>query len=126
VDLLAQKRDPGSTRGKTPGTATPLAAVPRVAAVADRRLPPYFVGMKFSIGYFAKPRAPGIPPAPLASYTGDFNTVDDARKAAIADADNPKIGAADSITIEPIGERWVKGETLIKTSSGWERRREPE
>ena len=84
------------------------------------------MGVKFSIGYFAKPRAPGIPLAPLASYTGDFNTVDDARKAAIADADNPKIGAADSITIEPIGERWVKGETLIKTSSGWERRREPE
>jgi hypothetical protein len=54
--------------------------------------------MKFSIGYFAKPRAPGIPPALLATYTGDFNTVDDARKAAIADADNPKIGAVDSIT----------------------------
>jgi hypothetical protein len=43
--------------------------------------------MKFSIGYFAKPRAPGIPPALLATYTGDFNTVDDARKAAIADAE---------------------------------------
>jgi hypothetical protein len=54
--------------------------------------------MKFSIGYFAKPRAPGIPPALLATYTGDFNTVDDARKAAIADVDNPKIGAVDSIT----------------------------
>jgi hypothetical protein len=102
------------------------AAVNRQRAVADRQLPPYPAGMKFSIGYFAKPRAPGIPPAPLASYTGDFNTVDDARRAAIADADNPKLGAADSITIEPIGERWVKGETLIKTSSGWERRREPE
>ena len=82
--------------------------------------------MKFSIGYFAKPRAPGIPPALLATYTGDFNTVDDARKAAIADADNPKIGAVDSITIEPIGERWVKGESLIRTGTGWERRREPE
>src|SRR6266516_7255691 len=33
-----------------------------------------------------------------------FNTVDDARKAAIADADNPKIGPVDSITIDPIGE----------------------
>ena len=32
--------------------------------------------MKFSIGYFAKPRAPGIPPALLATYT-----------AAIADAE---------------------------------------
>jgi hypothetical protein len=82
--------------------------------------------MKFSIGYFAKPRAPGIMPALLATYTGDFDTVDDARKAAIADADNPKIGPVDSITIDPIGERWVKGESLVRTGSGWERRREPE
>jgi hypothetical protein len=89
-------------------------------------LPLYFAGMKFSIGYFAKPRAPGIPAVLLATYTGDFNTVDDARKGAIADADNPKLGAADSITIEPIGERWVKGETLVRTASGWERVREPE
>ena len=98
---------------------------PRLA-VADRRLQLYLAGMKFSFGYFAKPRAPGIPPALLATYTGDFGTVDDARRAAIADADNPKLGAVDSITIEPIGERWVKGETLVRTSSGWERRREPE
>jgi len=97
-----------------------------VAAVADRRSPAYHAGMKFSIGYFAKPRAPGIPPALLATYTGNFDTVDEARRAAIADADNPKIGAADTITIEPIGERWVKGETLLKTDTGWERRREPE
>ena len=80
-------------------------------AIADRLLPLYLAGMKFSIGYFAKPRAPSIPAALLASYTGDFNTVDDARKAAIADADNPKIGAADSISIDPIGEqltlRWL-------------------
>ncbi len=82
--------------------------------------------MKFSIGYFAKPRAPGIPPALLATYTGDFDTVDDARKAAISGADNPQIAAADSITIDPIGERWVKGESLVRTGSGWERRREPE
>ena len=44
--------------------------------------------------------------------TADFNMVDDARKAAIADAD--KIGAADSIIIDPIGERWVKGDALGK------------
>ena len=93
-------------------------------AVADRRLPLYPAGMKFSIGYFAKPRAPGIPPALLATYTGDFNTVDDARKAAVADAD--KIDAADSIIIDPIGERWVKGERLVRTDSGWERVPEPE
>ena len=80
--------------------------------------------MKFSIGYFAKPRAPGIPAALLATYTGDFNTVDDARKAAVADAD--KIGTADSIIIDPIGERWVKGERLVRTDSGWERVPEPE
>ena len=65
-------------------------------------------------------------PALLASYTGDFHTVDDVRKAAIADADNPKIGPVDCIVIDPIGERWVKGETLVRTGSGWERRREPE
>ena len=47
-------------------------------------------------------------PTLLAAPTGDFNTVDDARKAAVADADNPKIGAVDSITIDPIGERWVR------------------
>jgi hypothetical protein len=82
--------------------------------------------MKFRTSYFAKPSAPGAVPALLAAPTGDFNTVDDARKAAIADADNPKIGPVDSITIDPIGERWVKGESLVRTGSGWERRREPE
>jgi hypothetical protein len=86
-------------------------------------LPLYLAGMKFSIGYFAKPRDPR---ALLATYTGDFDTVDDARKAAIADADNPKIGPVDSITIDPIGQRWVKGESSVRTGSGWERRREPE
>src|SRR5215470_10475891 len=86
--------------------------------------------MKFSIGYFANPRASGIPPTLLAAYTGDFDTVDDARKAAITDADNPKIGAVASISIEPIGERWVKGESLVngqwmgarigpRISAGW-------
>ncbi len=82
--------------------------------------------MKFSIGYFAKPRFPGIMPALLATYTGDFDTVDDARKVAIADADDPRIGAVDSITIEPVGEHWVEGESLVRTGSGWERRREPD
>jgi hypothetical protein len=89
-------------------------------------MPLYLAGMKFSIAYFAKPSAPGIPPAVLATYTGNFDTVDAVRKSAIADADDPKIGAVDSITIEPIGERWVKGESLVRTASGWERRREPE
>jgi hypothetical protein len=84
----------------------------------------YLAGMKFSIGYFAKPRAPELPTL-LASYTGEFDTVDDARRAAISDADDPKIGQVDSITIEPIGERWVKGESLVRTARGWELRREP-
>jgi hypothetical protein len=75
--------------------------------------------MKFRISYFAKPRAPGIPAVPIATYTRDFHTVDVARKAAIADSE--KIAAADSIIIDPIGERWVKGERLVKTESGWER-----
>ena len=80
----------------------------------------------FRAGHFANPRAPGIPPTLLATYTVDFDTVDDARKAAIADADNPKIGAVASISIEPIGERWVKGESLVRTGSGWERLSDPE
>ena len=75
--------------------------------------------MKFRISYFAKSSAPGVAPALLAAPTGDFKTVDDARKAAIADAD--KIGPADSIVIDPIGERWVKGERLARTDNRWER-----
>jgi hypothetical protein len=82
--------------------------------------------MKFSIRYFAKTDAPGVMPALLAEYTGNFDTVDDARKAAIAEAENPKNGPVDSISIEPIGERWVKGESLARKGSRWERRREPE
>jgi hypothetical protein len=97
-----------------------------IAAIAGRRARLYLAGMKFSFGYYAKPRAPGVMPALLATHTGDFGTVDDARRAAIADAENPKLSLADSISIEPIGERWVKGETLVRTASGWERRREPE
>ncbi len=65
-------------------------------------------------------------PVLLAAPTADFGTVDDARKAAIADADNPDIGPVDSINIEPIGERWVKGERLVKTGGQWERVRNPE
>src|SRR5271157_4774516 len=92
--------------------------------VADRRRPLYLAGMKFRISYFAKPSAPGGVPALLAAPTGDFNTVEDARKAAVADAD--KMGPVDSIIIDPIGERWVKGERLVRTDSGWERVPEPE
>lgn len=55
----------------------------------------------------------------LAASTGEFNTVDDARKAAVAGAD--KIKSSDSIVVEPIGERWVKGERLARTDTGWER-----
>jgi uncharacterized protein (DUF2235 family) len=82
-------------------------------------LPLYHAGMKFKISYFAKQSAPGAMPVLLAAPIGDFNTAADARKAAIADAD--KIGAADSITIDPIDERWVKRELLVRTESGWER-----
>jgi hypothetical protein len=87
-------------------------------------LPLYLAGMKFRISYFAKPSAPGAMPTLLAAPTGDFNTVDDARKAAVADAD--KFDDADSIIVDPIGERWVKGERLVRTDSGWERVPEPE
>ena len=80
--------------------------------------------MKFRISYFAKLPAPGVMPILLDASTADFNTVDDARRTAIADAE--KFDSADSIVIEPIGERWVKGENLIRTGTGWERRREPE
>jgi hypothetical protein len=87
-------------------------------------LPRYLAGMKFRISYFAKLPAPGAVPTLLATSTGDFNTVDDARRAAIADAD--KFDSADSIVIEPIGERWVKGERLARTDRRWERVPEPE
>jgi hypothetical protein len=89
-------------------------------------LPLYLAGVKFRISYFAKPSAPGVMPVLLAAPTGDFGTIDDARKAAVADADNPKIGPVDSIIIEPIGERWVKGERLVRTGGGWDRVRNPE
>ena len=94
------------------------------AGVAHRRLPLYLTAMKFTISYFAKAPAPGVTPALLAASTGQFNTVDDARKAAVAGAD--KIDSADSIIVEPIGERWVKGERLARTNRGWERVPEPE
>jgi hypothetical protein len=80
--------------------------------------------MKFRISYFAKLPAPGVMPILLGASTGDFNTVDDARRTAIADAD--KFDSADSIVIEPIGERWVKGERLVRTDRRWERVPEPE
>jgi hypothetical protein len=80
--------------------------------------------MKFRISYFAKLQAPGVMPTLLATSTGDFNTVDDARRAAIADAN--KIDSAESIIIDPVGERWVKGERLVRTDSRWERVPEPE
>ncbi len=80
--------------------------------------------MKFKISYFAKVPAAGIVPALLATSTGDFNTVDDARRAAVAGAD--EIDSADSIIVEPIGERWVKGERLARKNKGWERVPEPE
>jgi hypothetical protein len=80
--------------------------------------------MKFRISYFAKLPVPGVMPSLLATSTGDFNTVDDARRAAIADAD--KFDSADSIVIDPVGERWVKGERLVRTDRRWERVPEPE
>jgi hypothetical protein len=80
--------------------------------------------MKFRISYFAKPPASGVTPTLLAASTGDFDTVDDARRAAIADAN--KIDSAESIIIDPIGERWVKGERLVRTDRRWERVPEPE
>ncbi len=87
-------------------------------------MPRYLEGMKFRISYFAKLPEAGVMPTSLAASTGDFNTVDDARRAAIAGAD--KIDSAQSIVIEPIGERWVKGERLVRTDGRWERVPEPE
>lgn len=73
--------------------------------------------MKFRVSYVAKESAAGTMPALLAAPTVDLNTVDDARKVAVADAD--KFGAADTIIIsiiDPIGERFV-GECLVRTDS---------
>jgi hypothetical protein len=80
--------------------------------------------MKFRISYFAKAAAPGAMPTLLTASTGEFNTVDDARRAAVAGA--AKIESADSIVVDPIGERWVKNERLARTERGWERIPEPE
>lgn len=100
----------------TPGDCT--------LAVAHRRLRLYLAAMKFKISYFAKAPSPGVMPDLLAESTAEFNTVDDARKAAVAGAD--KIVSSDSILVEPIGERWVKGERLVRTERGWQRVPEPE
>ena len=80
--------------------------------------------MKFRISYFSNSPGPGVVPTLLEASTGDFNTVDDARRAAVAGAD--KIDSANSIVVEPIGERWVKGERLARKDKGWERVPEPE
>jgi hypothetical protein len=71
------------------------------------------------ISFLAKSRAPGMgaPPLPVAHFTGDFASLEDARKIAFADADKPEI-KANSIVIqsvdETITEYWVRNDAEWK------------
>ena len=69
--------------------------------------------MDLRISFLAKSRAPsmGVPPLPIAHFTGEFASLDDARKFAFADADKSEI-RANSILIQSaddtITECWVR------------------
>ncbi len=69
--------------------------------------------MNLRISFLSKSRAPGmgIPPLPITYFTGDFASLEDARKIAFEDADKPEIKAT-SIVIqsvdETITEYWVR------------------
>jgi hypothetical protein len=49
--------------------------------------------MKFTIQFFDKPSGPNVPPTILAHPSGDFGSLDEARKIALTDADKPTIMA---------------------------------
>ncbi len=67
--------------------------------------------MNLRISFLAKSRGPGIPPIPIAHFSSDFASLEDARKIAFADADKPQI-KAESIVIQSIdgavSEYWVR------------------
>jgi hypothetical protein len=67
--------------------------------------------MKLRINFFAKPSAPNVTPSSIAHPTGDFDSLDEARRNAHLYAGNPKI-MAHSFLIEAddgtISEMWVR------------------
>ena len=73
--------------------------------------------MKFTIQFFDKPSGPSTPPTILAHPSGDFESLDDARKFALADADKPTI-MAHSILIESTDDASIS-ETWVRDASGW-------
>jgi len=74
--------------------------------------------MNLRISFLAKSRAPGmgIPPLPIAHFTGDFASLEDARKIAFADADKPEIKAT-SIVIQSVDE--IITEYWVRNGSEW-------
>ena len=58
----------------------------------------------------------GVPPLPVAHFTGHFASLDDARKIAFADADKPEI-KANSILIQSIDETIT--ECWVRNGSAW-------
>jgi len=72
--------------------------------------------MNLRISFLAKSRAPGIPPIPIAHFSSDFASLEDARKIAFADADKPQI-KAESIVIQSIDE--AVSEYWVRNGSEW-------
>ncbi len=58
----------------------------------------------------------GIPPLPITHFTGDFASLEDARKIAFEDADKPEIKAT-SIVIQSVDETIT--EYWIRNGSEW-------
>ena len=79
---------------------------------------PYHGDMKLGINLFAEPSGSNVAPASIANPTGEFDTLEDARKITLLYADNPTIRAhpvlfeSDDRTIR---ERWVRD------GAGWRR-----
>ena len=73
--------------------------------------------MKFTILFFDKPSGPNTSPTILAHPSGDFESLDDARKFALADADKPTI-MAHSILIESTDDASIS-ETWVRDANGW-------
>ena len=73
--------------------------------------------MKLSIHFFDKPSGPNAPPTILAHPSGDFGSLDEARKIALADADRPTIMAY-SILIESTDDASIS-ETWVRDAKGW-------
>ena len=72
--------------------------------------------MKLSIHFFDKPSGPNAPPTILAHPSGDFGSLDEARKIALADADRPTIMA--HFLIESTDDASIS-ETWVRDASGW-------